>query len=560
LVAAHHVGDRGAVGLGADRWVSTLICPEELFSHFLRSRRGDFGFSIALGDDPTPLFRRDMPMPPFSFALAEAEHRIQAGGATWSLHLHTLPFPFGAQAALPLFLFFGALGASLLLHGLSRAEARERFLAEEMLQIFRVGLRESSFLAEASRLLVARTDLEPSLEAIAEQAVPLLGAGCGICILEGEQHVRIHVAHGDEEVQRRLRRLYGAPIRVPGFHSLLLEMDRKNLKRIPEDLFESRLIASSPDELRDELRSTLRWCVIVPMLARGRAIGAVVVRMGKERRYGPKELALIHDFASRIGLALDNARLLQRSHRAIQIRDEFLSVASHELLTPLTALQANVQSLIRQRRAGEPVDPERLERGLDIADRQVQRLTRLVRELLDVTRIESGRSRLERETFDLAELVAELALRYREEAERRGSEMHVDAPLGAVGSWDRNRLEQVFTNLLSNAIKYGNAHPIHIEVRHDATTALVVVRDEGIGIPAEALGTIFQRFERVAPTHGYGGLGLGLYIAKQIAEAHGGTIEVESELGKGSRFSLILQREPAPLSADERQVQGAHQR
>jgi signal transduction histidine kinase len=167
---------------------------------------------------------------------------------------------------------------------------------------------------------------------------------------------------------------------------------------------------------------------------------------------------------------------------------------------------------------------------------------------------------LERETFDLAELVAELAQRYREEAERRGSEMHVDTPPGAVGSWDRNRLEQVITNLLSNAIKYGNAHPIHIEVRHDATTALVVVRDEGIGIPAEALGTIFQRFERVAPTHGYGGLGLGLYIAKQIAEAHGGTIEVESELGKGSRFSLILQREPAPLSADERQVQGAHQR
>lgn len=566
LIATRHVGPlatppTGLGGLLPGRWVHAAICADEFFSRHFENRRVDYDLSIHFADGGAPIYEQRTIGGGSLVTLANVEHSFDAGGATWSIRLASLPFPFGREVALPLYLFLGAIGASLLLRGLSRAEARERVLAEEMLQNFRVGLKQSAFLAEASRVLASKTDVEPVLEAIAERAVPLLGAGCGICLLEGRHHVRIHVAHASEEVQAELRRRYAdAPLHVPGFHSLLLELDRQNLKRVPEHLFESRLIASSPAELRDELRATLRWCVIVPMMARGRAIGAVVVRTWKDMRYGPKELALIHDFASRVGLALDNSRLLQRSREAIQIRDEFLSIASHELLTPLTALQANVQSLMRQRRQGEPVSPERLERGLEIADRQVQRLTRLVRELLDVSRIESGRGRLDPEPFDLSGLVEELVVRYREEAERHGSEMHVDAPPGATGVWDRDRLEQVITNLISNAIKYGNARPIHVEVGSDASTAWVAVRDRGIGIAPERLPTIFQRFERAAPGSGYGGLGLGLYIAQQITEAHGGRIAVSSTPGKGSCFTLILRRDAVPSAAShEGRVEGPGQ-
>ena len=260
---------------------------------------------------------------------------------------------------------------------------------------------------------------------------------------------------------------------------------------------------------------------------------------------------------------VERARLLDAervaradAEAAIRVRDEFLSIASHELKTPLTALQLQLQSVLRGwrqllRADSSPKPPlERFTQSLEVSDRQVSRLARLVNDLLDVARITSGRLTLAREELDLGELVREVAARFGPALSTVGCTILAPRDSRAAGSWDRLRLEQVVTNLLSNALKYGEANPLEIEVSTQPGEASLVVRDRGMGIPREALSRIFDRFERVSPTHAPGGLGLGLYITRQIVEAHGGAIAASSEIGAGSTFTVRLPTQP-PAIADE---------
>jgi PAS domain S-box-containing protein len=224
---------------------------------------------------------------------------------------------------------------------------------------------------------------------------------------------------------------------------------------------------------------------------------------------------------------------------AIKLRDEFLSVASHELRTPLSALQLQLQSANRVL-GDRTASIERIAGKVAAAVRQTERLGGLVDTLLDVSRLATGRLELNRERFELAAAVGEVVERFREEAAQSGITLSLDASARAAGTWDRLRIEQVVTNLISNAIKYAPRSAIEVRVSTDDEFARVVVRDHGIGIAPEDRGRIFDRFERaVSPRH-YGGLGLGLYIARQIVEAHGGRISVESAPGDGSTFTVEL--------------------
>ncbi len=227
---------------------------------------------------------------------------------------------------------------------------------------------------------------------------------------------------------------------------------------------------------------------------------------------------------------------------AIRMRDEFLSVASHELRTPLSALLLQLQFLQRQaRRSTGELHDGRLSNKLDTAVRQADRLARLVDSLLDVSRIQQGRLELSVEDFDLAEAAHDVAERFRDEAARQGCELDFSLE-EAWGRWDRLRIEQVITNLLSNAIKYGAGRPILISVAPTEGGATITIRDEGIGIEPDKVERIFERFERGVPARHYGGLGLGLYIVRQIVETHGGQVEVDSRPGAGSRFVITLPR------------------
>jgi PAS domain S-box-containing protein len=232
--------------------------------------------------------------------------------------------------------------------------------------------------------------------------------------------------------------------------------------------------------------------------------------------------------------------------RAVQVRDEFLSIASHELKTPLTSTQLQVDGLARLLRgdAEGNLDRGRLTRAVSAVTAQIIRLTELVNVLLDVSRIASGRLELDPADLDINEVGRQVIDRWRPAAGAARCDLVLrPAPGGALrGRWDPLRLEQVFNNLLSNAIKYGPGHPVEVAVEGDLRRARFSVKDHGIGIAATDHARIFERFERAVSGRNYGGLGLGLWICRQIVEAMSGTIRLESAPGEGATFVVELPR------------------
>ncbi|MFY2560527.1 PAS domain-containing sensor histidine kinase [Corallococcus terminator] len=228
---------------------------------------------------------------------------------------------------------------------------------------------------------------------------------------------------------------------------------------------------------------------------------------------------------------------------AVQARDEFLSIASHELRTPITSVQLQLQFLLR---AAPSTDSEGLvHRRVESTLRSMAQLHQLVATLLDVSRIRAGRLDLHHEPVDLSSLTQDLVSRVQEDAAgaRCSVRLVVDEPL--VGSWDRVRVEQVITNLLSNAFKYGAQRPVEVHVTREGDFARLCVKDHGIGIAPEDQARIFHRFERAVSQRHYSGFGLGLWIVRQIVEALHGDIRVESRPNVGSSFIVLLPLERA---------------
>jgi signal transduction histidine kinase len=229
--------------------------------------------------------------------------------------------------------------------------------------------------------------------------------------------------------------------------------------------------------------------------------------------------------------------LYTKAQEAVELRDTFLSVASHELKTPITTLKLQFQILERMIKNAESIKSEVLSKPFHRVLDQTRRLSTLVDDLLDVSRITSGRLELHNEELDLSNLVEDVVSHFEAESERTGSTITMEKLPGIVGQWDRGRLEQIITNLISNAIKYGNANPIHVTVTRDGPVAHVKVTDQGIGIAKEDQERIFDRFERAVGGRNISGLGLGLWIVKRIVERLDGTISVESSTS-GSTFTV----------------------
>jgi hypothetical protein len=239
----------------------------------------------------------------------------------------------------------------------------------------------------------------------------------------------------------------------------------------------------------------------------------------------------------------ERERLLKQLGEAVRLRDEFLSIASHELNTPLTSLSLKLQTLTRAADANPQAgSTPLLRRDIELMRRQVHRLAALVNDLLDVSRISTGRMRLTLEPVDLSELLHEVVSRFEPEAARAGCRLEVRVAPSVVGHWDRGRLEQVISNLLSNALKYGAGQPVRISMEPVGERVRLVVQDQGIGISPEAIHRIFEKFERDVSDRHYGGLGLGLYVTRQIVEAFRGEIRVESAPARGATFTVELPR------------------
>ncbi len=252
-------------------------------------------------------------------------------------------------------------------------------------------------------------------------------------------------------------------------------------------------------------------------------------------------ITAIRDMTERRKTEQERIRLAQ-AQEAVRIRDEFLSVAAHELRTPITALRLQleyVQRLVHPLDARSEIRDEVL-RKVNRAIKNTARLGGLVDSLFDVSRIASGTLSLSREDVNLLSLSQSVCDELMEKAGAAGCQLSAHGTKSAVGSWDRYRLEQILFNLISNAIKYGAGRPITVVVDADAEKARVVVRDQGIGVDEGDAERIFNRFERAVSTRHYGGLGLGLYIARHLAEAHGGCIRVISAPGAGAAFEVEL--------------------
>jgi signal transduction histidine kinase len=285
------------------------------------------------------------------------------------------------------------------------------------------------------------------------------------------------------------------------------------------------------------------------LIAERRAADVQLEKEREERRRAIARLLRLERGQTDAHLTLERARsdegldhILAELADAVRIREEFLSLASHQLKTPLTPLALSLQSLAREA-AKQPDSSfaQNVNGYIDTATRQVRKLSELVADLLDVSGMTSSKLRLVLEPVDLGTVVRDAAARYRPRAEKASCVLDAEAP-GVTGRWDKLRLEQVVTNLIENAITFGPGKPIRIRLQATSEKARLTVRDEGIGIAPSHRSRIFERFERAVSSRNHGGFGLGLYICRTIVEALDGTISVQSEPGRGSTFTVELPR------------------
>ncbi len=423
---------------------------------------------------------------------------------------------------------------------LARLENARLFEAE------RRGREQLALLAEAGATLASSLDHETTLPVVARLAVPALGDYGFFEVLDedGLLH-RAGFAHRNPDRASLLERAPRPALSYPDEHPVARAIARGEAQLIPDVTDEFlRRITTDAEQLARIRRLAPRSIVCVPLVSRRTSVGALMLVFAESKRTHTKDdLHLAEEIARRAAMAVDNARLFKESQDSIRLRDDFLSIASHELNTPLTPLKMQI-AMLRRGIGGTDTAAK-----LAMADRQVDRMAKLISRLLDVSRIVGGRLTLDAEPVNLLGVLREVVAQFQDEASKAGSALRLHAESDAVGTFDRMRVEQVLVNLVTNAIKYGSGKPIDLDLEVTNGRARIQVRDRGIGIEPRMQARIFDRFERAVSSRHYGGFGLGLWIARQIVEASGGKIAVESKPGEGSVFSIEL-----PLSASDDQA------
>ena len=413
----------------------------------------------------------------------------------------------------------------------------------------RTRLEESQrFLARATATLVSSLDFEATLRSLARLVVPALADWCFIRALADDgSPSRFEVAGSGpaSEVLVRGPEDYPAGLPSPGSREVeALHTGRSVLmSTVPDSAGEQLARDAEHPETPPEIprKIDVRSMMIVPLVARERTLGTITFVSGESgRRYDEQDLRLAEDLAGRAALAVDNARLYREAQAAIRLRDEFLSIASHELRNPVAGIKGAAQLLRRADERGQ-LDRERLHRYLDIIQHTTTRLGALTEDLLDVSRLQTGELPLRPRWADVAALVEAAISRMRTSGELERIALDLDChPCSAVV--DPDRLEQVVENLVGNAVKYSpGGGEIRVTLARDGDDILLSVQDSGIGLPHDALERIFEPFGRApnAVARNIEGLGLGLYICRRITEQHGGRLWAESA-GEGRGTTMLV--------------------
>jgi PAS domain S-box-containing protein len=408
------------------------------------------------------------------------------------------------------------------------------------------------FLAEAGALLASSLDYETTLGSVARLAVPTLADWCVIYIREEDGSVRrLEMVHADTAQQRLLEELRRFDLDPRGRHPVFTVFETGATEVVP-DVTPAYLdaISTTPEHAEVYRELSLRGVLMVPLRARGRTRGALGFFSARpERRFEPHEIKLAEDLALLAGLAVDNATLYREAQAAVQARDDMLSVVSHDLGNPLSAIRIGTSLLLRG------IPPEEREHGgwfhLDSIRQSAEQMERLINDLLEVKRLEAGKVQLERSATPVEPLLAEAGRTFRELAAQRELTFTWAVPAPVPPAWaDRQRVLQVLSNLLGNALKFTPpGGRVTLSAGRDRNEIVIHVADTGTGIAREHLAHVFDRFWQ-AHRQGKRGMGLGLAISRGIVEAHGGRIWVESTEGMGTTFSFSLPVHPGGAEAD----------
>lgn len=445
---------------------------------------------------------------------------------------------------------YGKDGNPQYLLGVSEDITEKKNAEEDMMRMVKeeaaikereIATAKDTFLAKVSTLLSTTLDYRETLNMVANLSVTALGDWCTVSMINEEgKFERAAGAHIDKRKSSLVEEYMSKYPPNERVYSVLNENSFYNYQ-----ISNSELRAMATDERQMELLLELgaNSTMVVPIKARGKVRGSLAFIAGVSKpNFSALDLALAEDLGRRAGIAIENALLYGSAQSAIRARDEFVSIASHELKTPITSLKMQLQMMLRGINIEKNLSPspEKLLKALTSSTKQIDRLTVLIEDLLDVTRIETGKLTYKFEKVDLSLMVKEIMDRYSEEAKYAKTEFKQNLEDNVISFCDRYRIEQVFINLLSNAIKYGSNTPIEVTVTSGPGKAYIIVKDQGMGIAKEMQGKIFERFERAISSTNISGLGLGLYITKQIIDAHQGSIEVDSDLNKGSTFKVCL--------------------
>jgi signal transduction histidine kinase len=402
----------------------------------------------------------------------------------------------------------------------------------------------TNFLAAASAILGSSLEYETTLRSLANVVVPRFADWCAIDVVGTDGVVeQLAVAHVDPskvELAREYNRRWPPnPHAASGARNVI----RTGKSELYADIPDEMLVAATRDaeHLRVARELGLKSALIVPLSARGRTLGALsLIWAESARRYAASDVVLMEELGRRAGVAVDNATLYDEAQRAVRLRDDFISIASHELKTPLTSLQLQVGSIQRViERDGMP-PPDKLASKIALVDRQVDRLGMLVNALLDVSRATAGRLQLTRETVDVAQLCRDVVARLQPDLTSARCPVTLQLDDGLVGQLDRLRVDQIVTNFVGNAIKYGVGKPIEVAAKRNGDDVTITVTDHGIGLAEDDHTRIFERFARAVSPEQFAGLGLGLWIVRVYVDAMGGSVRVQSRLGEGATFSATI--------------------
>lgn len=414
------------------------------------------------------------------------------------------------------------------------------------------------FLAEASRVLASSLELEATLESVARLAVPQLADSCTVFLLAEDTLVRRTVAHVDPAVERELAGLEEGPADTQAVRALV---DRVRAGEVVHatDVSDADLDAFELDPERDRAArlQTIREYMVVPMMARGESVGALSLvssRAHSDRTWGESERELAREFGRRTGLAVDNARLFRQLESEHERKDQYLATLAHELRNPMAAVSSALEIL-----HDPDLDDEARGRALAVAGRQLRQQSRMVDDLLDLSRLTRGRVRLRRQPMLLSDAIEEIIDGQTQRATHKSIELRLtlaeEAPLYIDA--DRDRLQQIIGNLVDNAIKFtSRGEAVEVHLAREGDMARVEVRDRGPGLPPEVRERMFDLFVQGPVKHEApsSGLGIGLTIARELTLLHDGRIEARDREGGGAVMIVRLPLVDAPLADDEGSV------